>query len=129
MFVLCPYVVEAVVTNISDTIRFNELMNFICRRWSSIVKDDMSRIYKFLGYNNCMLDNEDDLISMLNFAKLLKLDHIDIVVVVMEMDSDTSDDENIKNRDCGPSLHIAKMAGMELDFLAKKQKVLMGSQW
>ena len=76
------------------------IINFICRRWPNIVKDKMSLLYRLPGYNNCMLDNQDDLMSMINLTKLLKMGRVDVSVMVIEMESDTSDDESDEDGDC-----------------------------
>ena len=120
LFVLCTYAKKTAVTNLSDTKSFNVLINFSCRRWPNIIKDDVPLVYRLLGYNNCMLDNEDDLMSMINLAKLLKLHRVDVAVMVMETDSDTSNDESTKDGDCVDGTQFAEMVGMEYDATAKK---------
>ena len=129
VIILCTYAGETAVTTISEHWSYNELLEFVVGRWPSINRDNLPLSYKINGYNKCMLDSQDDFICMFSLAKKMQLDCIDVCVLVMGMDRDTTDEVSVGKFNDVQGLQIVQLSYVEPNFCCHKQRVLMGSQW
>ena len=120
MIILCTYAGETAVTTISEQLSYSELLEFVVGRWPSINRNDLSLIYKINGYNKCMLDSQDDFISMFSLAKKLRIDCIDVCVLMMGMDRDITDEVRVGKFDNVQGLQIVQLTDVELDFCHHK---------
>ena len=127
VIILCTYAGETAVTTISKQWSYNELLEFVVGRWPSICRDDLSISYKINGYNRCILDSQDDFISMLSLAKKMRFDCIDVCVMVMGMDRVITNEVRVETCDDVHGLQIVHLTNVEPDFFHHKQRVLMGS--
>lgn len=78
--VFCTYGKYAVVVDAHYDFSYNDLVNFVCEKWTKLERQKFYLSYGLPGCPKCMLDSEMDMKIMLSKVLPTSIDKIDVCV-------------------------------------------------
>ena len=100
---------------------FNELTEFISRRWPRLVMEQMLITYKIPKYESCLLSNDADLHKMIQVVRNMRLPKVDLNVGATKRINDRMDDRRLNDGIRSNNMQIVEIIEMEPNLTGKKK--------